>query len=130
MGVALSGTIHQKLCPIMSFDQNSPVQFNVNDVPTVTFAEEGVIITTPPALDETTALAVEKEGFVFDTLQVITSFDKKLSPLPLIFRLCMYSAVTEFISIVEFPSVTVVKFLVQVTVVAGPPVEIQDSVNW
>ena len=46
------------------------------------------------------------------------------------FRLWMYSAVTEFISIVEFPSVTVVEFLVQVTVVAGPLVEIQDSVNW
>ena len=131
MGVSTIGTIHQKLCPIFSFDQNSPVHFNVNDFPSVTFVEEGVIITTPSALDKTTAFAVEKEGFLLDTLQVITSFDIMLSILSTVmFRLWMYSAVTEFISIVEFPSVTVVRFLVQVTVVAGPPVEMQDSVNW
>ena len=42
----------------------------------------------------------------------------------------MYSAVTMSLNIVMLPSVTLVKPLVQVTVVAGPPVEIQVRVSW
>ena len=41
----------------------------------------------------------------------------------------MYCAVTESSNTVSVPSVTVVESLVQVTVVAGPPVEIQVRVN-
>ena len=40
----------------------------------------------------------------------------------------MYCAVTRLFNTVLFPSVTVVESLVQVTVVAGPPVEIQVRV--
>ena len=40
----------------------------------------------------------------------------------------VYCAVTESFNTVSFPSVTVVESLVQVTVVAGPPVEIQVRV--
>ena len=42
----------------------------------------------------------------------------------------MYCAVTGSSNTVSFPSVTVSESLVQVTVVAGPPVEIQVRVNW
>ena len=42
----------------------------------------------------------------------------------------MYCAVTGSFNTVSFPSVTVVESLVQVTVVAGPPVEIQVRVNF
>ena len=41
----------------------------------------------------------------------------------------MYCAVTGSSNTVSVPSVTVVESLVQVTVVAGPPVEIQVRVN-
>ena len=41
----------------------------------------------------------------------------------------MYCAVTRLSNTVSFPSVTVSEALVQVTVVAGPPVEIQVRVN-
>ena len=41
----------------------------------------------------------------------------------------MYCAVTGSSNTVSVPSVTVSEFLVQVTVVAGPPVEIQVRVN-
>ena len=42
----------------------------------------------------------------------------------------MYCAVTGSFNTISVPSVTVVESLVQVTVVAGPPVEIQVRVNW
>ena len=42
----------------------------------------------------------------------------------------MYCAVTGSFNTVSLPSVTVVESLVQVTVVAGPPVEIQVRVSW
>ena len=41
----------------------------------------------------------------------------------------MYCAVVALSNTVSVPSVTVVESLVQVTVVAGPPVEIQVRVN-
>ena len=46
-----------------------------------------------------------------------------------LFRVCVYCAVTGSSNTVSLPSVTMVEPLVQVTVVAGPPVEIQVSVN-
>ena len=49
--------------------------------------------------------------------------------LPVTVRVCVYCAVTGSSNTVSFPSVTVVESLVQVTVVAGPPVEIQVRVN-
>ena len=42
----------------------------------------------------------------------------------------MYCAVTGSSNTVSVPSVTVMESLVQVTVVAGPPVEIQVRVIW
>ena len=42
----------------------------------------------------------------------------------------MYCAVSGSSNTVSVPSVTVVESLVQVTVVAGPPVEIQVRVSW
>ena len=44
-------------------------------------------------------------------------------------RVCVYCAVTGSSNTVSVPSVTVVESLVQVTVVAGPPVEIQVRVT-
>ena len=41
----------------------------------------------------------------------------------------MYCAVTGSFNTVSFPSVRIIKPLVQVIVVAGPPVEIQVRVN-
>ena len=49
--------------------------------------------------------------------------------LPTTVRVCVYCAVTGSSNTVSVPSVTVVESLVQVTVVAGPPVEIQVRVN-
>ena len=48
---------------------------------------------------------------------------------PVTFRVWRYSAVIGFCNTVSFPSVTGVVSLVQMTVVAGPPVEIQVRVN-
>ena len=42
----------------------------------------------------------------------------------------MYCAVVALFNTVSVPSVTVMESLVQVTVVAGPPVEIQVRVKW
>ena len=50
------------------------------------------------------------------------------SPGILTFRVWVYCAVTGSFNTVSVPSVTVVESLVQVTVVAGPPVEIQVRV--
>ena len=53
------------------------------------------------------------------------------SPAAVTFRVCVYCAVSGSSNTVSVPSVTVVvESLVQVTVVAGPPVEIQVRVNW
>ena len=49
--------------------------------------------------------------------------------LPESVRVCVYCAVTGSSNTISVPSVTVVESLVQVTVVAGPPVEIQVRVN-
>ena len=46
-----------------------------------------------------------------------------------LFKVCVYCAVTGSSNTVSFPSVIVVESLVQVTVVTGPPVEIQVSMN-
>ena len=51
------------------------------------------------------------------------------SPPVVVFSLCMYLAVEVLTSRVSVPSVTGSESLVQVTVVAGPPVEIQTRVN-
>ena len=49
--------------------------------------------------------------------------------LPLTVRVCVYCEVSGSSNTVSVPSVTAVESLVQVTVVAGPPVEIQLRVN-
>ena len=52
-------------------------------------------------------------------------------PAAVTFTVCVYCAVSGSSNTVSVPSVTVVvESLVQVTVVAGPPVEIQVRVNW
>ena len=51
------------------------------------------------------------------------------SPALVIVRVCVYCAVTGSFNTVIVPSVIVTESLVQVTVVAGPPVEIQVRVN-
>ena len=51
------------------------------------------------------------------------------SPPVVAVRVCVYCAVTGSSNTVSVPSVTVVESLVQVTVVAGPPVEIQARVS-
>ena len=53
------------------------------------------------------------------------------SPAVVTFRVWVYCAVTVSFNTVSVPSVmTVVESLVQDTVVAGPPVEIQVRVSW
>ena len=69
-----------------------------------------------------TVISAESEKAVFDTLQVY-------SPVAVTVRVCVYCAVVALLNTVSVPSVTVVESLVQVTVVAGPPVEIQVRVN-
>ena len=69
-----------------------------------------------------TVIVAEEEKALFDTLQVY-------SPPVVTFRVCAYCAVTALFNTVSVPSVTVMESLVQVTVVAGPPVEIQVRVN-
>ena len=49
--------------------------------------------------------------------------------LPFTLRVCVYCVVTGSSSTLCVPSVTVTESLVQVTVVAGHPVEIQVRVN-
>ena len=66
-----------------------------------------------------TVILSKAEKAAFATVQVY-------SPPVVTDRVCVYCAVSESVSI---PSVTVVESLVQVTVVAGLPVEIQVSVN-
>ena len=63
-------------------------------------------------------LAESEDGLLLDTVQVY-------SPPVVTVRVCVYCAVSALFNTVSFPSVTVMESLVQVTVVAGPPVEIQ-----
>ena len=63
-----------------------------------------------------------EDGLLFDTVQVY-------SPAVFTLRMCVYCEVSGSSSTVSVPSVTVVESLVQVTVVAGPPVEIQVRLN-
>ena len=64
------------------------------------------------------------DGLLLATVQVY-------SPPVVTVRVCVYCAVSGSSNTVSVPSVTVVvESLVQVTVVAGPPVEIQVRVSW
>ena len=63
-------------------------------------------------------LAEAVEGLLLATVQVY-------SPAVVTLRVWVYCAVTGSFNTVSVPSVTVVESLVQVTVVAGPPVETQ-----
>ena len=67
-------------------------------------------------------LAEAEDGLLLDTVQVY-------SPAVATVRVWVYCAVTRSFNTVWVPWVTVVESLVQVTVVAGPPVEIQVRVN-
>ena len=64
-----------------------------------------------------------EDGLLLDTVQVY-------SPPVVTVRVCVYCAVTGSSNTVSVHSVTVMESLVQVTVVAGPPVEIQVRVIW
>ena len=68
-------------------------------------------------------LAESEDGLLLDTVQVY-------SPSVVTVRVCVYCAVSGSSNTVSVFSVTVVESLVQVTVVAGPPVEIQVRVIW
>ena len=69
-------------------------------------------------------VAESDDGLLFSTVQVY-------SPPVVTVRVCVYCAVSGSSNTVSVPSVTVVvESLVQVTVVAGPPVEIQVRVSW
>ena len=68
-------------------------------------------------------LAEAEDGLLLDTVQVY-------SPPVVTFRVCVYCAVVALFNTVSFTSVTVMESLVQVTVVAGPPVEIQVRIIW
>ena len=69
-------------------------------------------------------VAESDDGLLFSTVQVY-------SPPVVTVRVCVYCAVSGSSNTVSVPSVTVVvESLVQVTVVAGPPVEIQVRISW
>ena len=75
---------------------------------------------SPPRVIE----AESDDGLLFSTVHVY-------SPEVVTVSVCVYCAVTGSSNTVSVPSVTVVvESLVQVTVVAGPPVEIQVRVSW
>ena len=61
-------------------------------------------------------------------LDTVHLYSPSTSPVTL--RVLVEIALTPFSKTVLFPIVTVMESLVQVTVVAGPPVEIQVRVNW
>ena len=71
----------------------------------------------------TVMVAESDDGLLFSTVQVY-------SPPVVTVRVCVYCAVSGLSNTVKFPIVTVVESLVQVTVVAGPPVETQVRVSW
>ena len=68
-------------------------------------------------------VAESDDGLLFSTVQVY-------SPPVVTVRVCVYCAVSGSSNTVSVPLVTVDESLVQVTVVAGPPVEIQVRVSW
>ena len=67
-------------------------------------------------------MAESEDGLLLDTVQVY-------SPPVVTVRVWVYCAVTGSSNTVSGPSVTVMESLVQVAVVAGPPVEIQVRVS-
>ena len=70
-------------------------------------------------------ISAESEKALLATVHVYSP------PAAVTVRVCVYCAVSGSSNTVSVPSVTVVvESLVQVTVVAGPPVEIQVRVNW
>ena len=68
-------------------------------------------------------LADADDGLALDTVHVYV-------PETVTVRVWVYCAVTGLFNTVSVPWMTVVESLVQVTVVAGPPVEIQVRVSW
>ena len=81
------------------------------------------IVTLRCTIPSTLIVTESDEGLVFSTVQVY-------SPPVVTVKVCVYCAVTGSFNTVFVPSVTVIESLVQVTVVAGPPVEIQVRVSW
>ena len=71
----------------------------------------------------TVILAESEDGLLLDTVQVY-------SPASDIVRVWVYCAVSGSFNTVSVPSVNSTLSLVQDTVVAGPPVEIQVRVSW
>ena len=69
-------------------------------------------------------LAEAVDGLLLATVHVYTP-----PTLPVTVRLCVYCAAVVLSNVVSVPSVMLIESLVQVTVVAGPPVEIQVRVN-
>ena len=67
-------------------------------------------------------LAESEDGLLLVTVNVY-------SPAVVTVRVCVYCAVTGSSNTVSVPSVTMVNTLVQVTVVAGPPMEIHVRVS-
>ena len=76
-----------------------------------------------PVIPSTGMVAELQDGLLFSTVQVY-------SPSVITVRVCVYCAVSGSSNTVLVPSVIMVESLVQVTVVAGPPVEIQVRVSW
>ena len=70
----------------------------------------------------TSVLIEAEDGLLLATVQVYV-------PPVLAVRVWMYRAATALTNTLSVPSVTVVESLVQVTLVAGPPVETQVMVN-
>ena len=68
-------------------------------------------------------LADMDDGLALDTVHVN-------APKAVTVRVWVYCAVTGSFNTVSVPWVTLVESLVQVTVVAGPPVELQVRVTW
>ena len=70
-----------------------------------------------------------KDREVEDGLLLATAHMYVPGCLPVTVRVCVYCAVVALFNTVSVTSVTVIESLVQVTVVAGPPVEIEVRVN-
>ena len=64
-----------------------------------------------------------------DGLSLVTVHVQSPTSLPVTVRVCVYCAVTGSFNTVSVSPTTSPESLVQVTVVAGPPVEIQVRVN-
>ena len=87
-------------------------------------ALSGYLVMAHGNLPGTVMVAESDDGLLFSTVHVY--------PPPVVtVRVCVYRAFHGLSNTVSVPSVTVVvESLVQVTVVAGPPVEIQVRVSW